>query len=291
VDLYDPAKIELTASLHDTLDDRPRIYQRQRYEYWLQHSDEETMKALLHCYAKCTMQDAIFGEMHEALATTGQADNTIVIYVSGHSDYGAAHGLWMKGVAAFRKAYHIPYVIRWPGGAKQPGRRVGAFLDQVDFDPKILEACGIRSGKKLSGMSLMPWLEGEKPSKWRRPFRSQMNRVEPYYTQRIVMTKEWKYFYNGFDYDELYDLKSDPHEMHNLAFPDLATKHSEVLAGNGLPRNGSVPWPQLTERLEAVRKDLLKEMRDFAADHHDTIFNPYATVALAPYGSGLSMRL
>ena len=40
VDLYDPAKIELPASFEDTMDDKPRVYQRQRYEYWSQLSDD-----------------------------------------------------------------------------------------------------------------------------------------------------------------------------------------------------------------------------------------------------------
>jgi arylsulfatase A-like enzyme len=287
VDLYDPAKIQLPVNFEDTLDDKPRVYQRQRYEYWSQLSDEESKQALIHYYAKCSMQDALFGEMLQALQATGQADNTIVIYVSDHGDYHAAHGLWMKGVPSFREAYHIPCVIRWPKGAVQPGRQVDAFVDQVDFAPTILEACGVSSPAKLSGASLMPWLKGDTPPLWRTATCTQMNGVEMYYTQRIVMTKEYKYVYNGFDYDEFYDLKNDPHEMRNLAFPDLTAKRSAVKAGKGLPRDGRVPWPPLSPALEQVRKDLMTEMWNFAAEHHDMIFNAYPTVAFAPFGPAL----
>ncbi len=31
------------------------------------------------------------------------------------------------------------------------------------------------------------------------------------------MTAEWKYVFNGFDRDELYDLRRDPYEMINRA--------------------------------------------------------------------------
>jgi arylsulfatase A-like enzyme len=287
VDLYDPAKIELPASFEDTMDDKPRIYQRQRYEYWSQLSDEETRDALRHYYAKCTMQDAIFGEMLQALQETGQADNTIVIYVSDHGVYRASHGLWMKGIPSFREAYHIPAVIRWPKGMQQAGRQVDALIAQVDWAPTILEACGVMPQKKLSGMSLIPWLRNEMPSHWRDAIFSQMNGVELYYTQRITMTKDWKYVYNGFDLDELYDLRNDPHEMRNLTFPDLSAKRDQVLAGKGLPSNGAVPWPSLPEHLASVRKKLLEEMWTFAAEHNDIISNPYGTVALAPFGPGL----
>jgi Domain of unknown function (DUF4976) len=36
------------------------------------------------------------------------------------------------------------------------------------------------------------------------------------YTQRIAITDRFKYVFNGFDIDELYDLERDPREMRNL---------------------------------------------------------------------------
>lgn len=286
VDMYDLDKIELPPSFSDLLDDKPRIYQRQRFQYWSQLSDRETKDALRHYYAKCTLQDALFGDLLKALGETGQVDNTIVIYVSDHGDYRAAHGLWMKGVPSFHEAYHIPAVVRWPKGIKAPGRQVDALVDQVDWAPTILEACGVEAEKKLSGQSLLPWLRGETPEGWRTETCTQMNGVELYYTQRITMTKDWKYVYNGFDYDELYDLRRDPHEMHNLAFPDLQAGGERVRTGSGLAKDAHLPWPSLSPELDKVRFDLLSRMWTFAAKHNDIIFNPYGTVAMAPYGPG-----
>jgi arylsulfatase A-like enzyme len=36
-------------------------------------------------------------------------------------------------------------------------------------------------------------------------------------TQRVTWDGPWKYVHNGFDFDELYNLDDDPHEMNNLA--------------------------------------------------------------------------
>lgn len=33
----------------------------------------------------------------------------------------------------------------------------------------------------------------------------------------MVRTKSWKYVYNPYSEDELYDMQSDPHELNNLA--------------------------------------------------------------------------
>ena len=290
VEMYDPNSIELPPNFRDTLEDKPRIYQRMRYQYWDQLSDDEIKQSILHYWAKATMQDAMFGLLLDALEKTGQSDNTMVVYVSDHGDYAAAHGLWAKGVPSFREGYNIPCVIRWPQGIANPGRQVDAFVSTTDFAPTFLEAAGIPSSDyQMSGKSLIPWLQGKTPTNWRDAIFGQLNGVELYYTQRIVMTKDYKYVYNGFDYDELYDLKQDPHEMVNLAFPDVKLSRAKVEQGKGINNVGNLPWPPLSPSLAEVRRDLLQRMWRFAQEHKDQIFNPYITVAMAPYGPGVEL--
>jgi len=290
MDMYDPKSIELPPNFRDTLEDKPRIYQRMRYQYWAQLSDDEVRESIAHYRAIATMQDALFGRLLEALEQTGQADNTLVIYVSDHGDYAGAHGLWAKGVPSFREGYNIPCVIRWPKGIANPGRQVDAFVSTTDFAPTILEAAGIPSSEfKMSGKSLLPWLRGETPADWRDAIFSQLNGVELYYTQRIVTTKDYKYVYNGFDYDELYDLKQDPHEMVNLAFPDVKQSRAIVEQGKGYGNGNHVAWPLLSPHLAEARRDMLKRMWKFGQEHKDQIFNAYITVAMAPFGPGVEI--
>ncbi|MGH9656170.1 MAG: hypothetical protein ACRD6B_22225, partial [Bryobacteraceae bacterium] len=118
---------------------------------------------------------------------------------------------------------------------------------------------------------------------------TQMNGVELYYTQRIIMTKDYKYVYNGFDFDELYDLKQDSHETRNLAFPDVNVSRSRIRQGKAMNDITDVPWPPLPSHLAEVRRDLLQRMWKFAQEHKDQIFNPYITVAMAPLGPGVEL--
>lgn len=46
------------------------------------------------------------------------------------------------------------------------------------------------------------------------------------YTQRIAITDRFKYVFNGFDIDEMYDLESDPGELHNLAYSADAARYA-----------------------------------------------------------------
>ena len=63
------------------------------------------------------------------------------------------------------------------------------------------------------------------------------------YTQRIAITDRFKYVFNGFDYDEMYDLERDPDEMHNVAADaDYETLHRRH-AGAHVRADGALPRP------------------------------------------------
>ena len=266
--MYDPATVPLPPSYHDACEDKPRVYQRMRRQYWDQLSEDEVRESIAHYWACCTMTDALFGEVLDALEATGQADDTLVLFLSDHGEYAGAHGLYCKGVPAFREAYEIPCVARWPNGIAAPGRTTDAFVTLADFAPTFLELAGLDPPGDLTGRSLVPLFasDGAPPADWPDAVHTQFNGVELYYTQRSVTTRDWKYVYNGFDFDELYDLRADPHEMVNLA---ARPEH------------------------EAVKRELVGRMWRFAdREQDDLLFNAYATVALAPYGpaDGLAAR-
>ncbi|MFO7945400.1 MAG: sulfatase-like hydrolase/transferase [Armatimonadota bacterium] len=282
--MYDPDEVELPESFWDTLEDKPRVYDRMRRQYWGQMSEREVRESIAHYWGYCTMLDAMFGELLQALEETGELDNTIVIYTSDHGDYCGDHGLYCKGVPAFEGAYHVPLAIRWPQGIKNTQRTCDEFTTHSDMAMTFWELAGNRPpDDNMPGRSIVPLLEDRVPDDWRDAMHLQFNGVEVYYTQRTVFTKDWKYVYNAFDYDELYDLNADPHEMHNLAAP---CRNPRGMSNVPERRTGEQfqPYPELPEELDAVRRDLIGRMWRFAAERDDTTFNPYFTVALAPYG-------
>jgi arylsulfatase A-like enzyme len=263
LDLYDLDDVPLPISYADNLKDKPAIYRRMRDTIFGQLTQREVREAIRHFWAYCTYLDDLFGRLLGALEATGQSDNTLVLYCSDHGDYCGDHGLFAKGIPSFQGAYHVPAVMRWPAAISEPGRRVDEFVSLADFAPTFLEVAGVTDDQSFSGESLVPFLQNETPSDWRDEIHTQCNGVELYYTQRSVRTKDTKYVFNGFDWDELYDLRADPHEMRNLA-DDPA--------------------------YESVKRDLCRRMWRFALREDDTAINPYITVGLAPYGPGEAFR-
>jgi arylsulfatase A-like enzyme len=263
LDFYDLDDVDLPASYADDLSDKPGIYQRVRQARFGQLSEREMREGIRHFRAYCTYLDELFGRVLARLEETGQADNTLVLYCADHGDYCGEHGLFAKGIPCFRGAYHVPAVVRWPAGVSRPGRRVDELVSLADFGPTFLDLAGVEVDRHLTGQSLAPFLKGESPGAWRDALHTQCNGVELYYTQRSVRTRDWKYVFNGFDRDELYDLRADPDEMANLA---------------GDPA------------CEEVKRRMCGRMWRFARDEDDTAINPYITVGLAPYGPAEAFR-
>lgn len=261
LDMYKIDDINLPDSFSDDFKDKPNIYKRMRDMRFGQLTELETRKAIMHYLALCTYLDDQFGEILEVLEKTGQADNTLVLYCSDHGDYCGEHGLFAKGIPCFNSAYNVPSVIRWPNGVKNPGRRVNEFVSLADFGPTFLELTNTKVDRYFTGKSLVPFLKDEKPENWRDTIFSQCNGVELYFSQRSAMTKEFKYVFNGFDFDELYDLENDPHQMINLAD---------------------------NPEYENIKKELCRRMWRFAYEENDSMINNYITVALAPYGPAIA---
>ncbi len=263
LDLYDLDDVPLPESFADQLTDKPRIYQRMRQMRWDQLSEREIREGIRHFWAYCSYLDDLFGKVLTALDATGQAENTLVLYCADHADYCGEHGLFAKGIPCFRGAYHIPAVMRWPAGIAQPGRRVDALVSEADYAPTLTELAGVKTDRHFTGQSLMPFIRGEQPADWRDALFTQCNGVELYYTQRAVMTRDYKYVFNGFDMDELYDLRRDRNEMHNLA-ADPA--------------------------MEPIKRQMCRRLWQFAHEEQDMLLSSYITVALAPYGPAEAFR-
>jgi len=110
--------------------------------------------------------DAQVGRILDALDERGELDNTIVIVTSDHGEQLGDHGLLEK-LGYFEQSYRIPLIISDPRMAGAHGTVVEAFTEAVDVMPTLLDLLQLPPSSQCDGESLLPFLEGKQPKKWR----------------------------------------------------------------------------------------------------------------------------
>lgn len=222
---YDPRLIPQPASFHDDLSGRPEIYRRLQ-NTWRDLDWEHFAHITASYYAFCSMIDDQVGRVLEALERTGQAENTLIVFLSDHGDYMGAHRLLLKGIPAFDEAYRVPLILA--GRGIPAGRSISQRVNHLDLAASIRPLLGlepgtaIQNGYTMLGRSLLP-LIGDSPAdratqqEWSSELFAECHGQRFFYTQRSLWWQNYKYVFNGFDQDEFYDLERDPHELHNLA--------------------------------------------------------------------------
>ena len=117
----------------------------------------ETREALARYYAEIAYADHQVGRVLQALRETGQAEDTLVIFLSEQGS-NFPHCKWTCYDTGVRSAA----LVRWPG-VVEAGRTTGAMIQYVDVLPTLLEAAGgAPEEHDFDGRSFLPVLRGER---------------------------------------------------------------------------------------------------------------------------------
>ena len=184
--------------------------------------------------------DKSLGDILDWLDKTGEADNTIVIFMSDNGGLGA-HGGWRDGAEHTQNAplrsgkcslleggIREPMIVRWPGRT-EPGSVQPRYVMIEDFYPSIMEMAGLSAdsirpdGKRIDGISFVPLIDGTSDPSAHRPlywnFPNHWGVEGPGINfNTAIRLDDHKLIYNYVTGEkELYDVGHDITESHNLA--------------------------------------------------------------------------
>ena len=167
------------------------------------------------------------GRVLNALDVNGQADNTLIIFLTDHGGdptYGGSN-LPLRGNKAtlFEGGIKVPCVMRWPGKIKA-GSESDAMACSTDLFPTFAKlAHAPVKGLPLDGRNLAPVLfEGvrwrDRTLFWELGAHAELKR-QPW---TAVRQGDWKYLQTPADGEYLFNLAVDPNEKNNLADAETA---------------------------------------------------------------------
>ncbi len=201
--------------------------------HWRFDTPEKYQTMMKNYYRLATEVDAVCGRVIGELESQGILGNTLVIFTTDNGYYHAEHGLADKWYP-HQESIRVPLIIRDPRmPAKLKGKTDDAMTLNVDLAPTILAATDLAPPATMQGHDLAPLYNSTEQPEWRTEF---------FYEHAIIKDKtfipssqalvrnDWKYFYwPDFDTEQLFDLKSDPNEEHDLiADPAQSTRLAEM---------------------------------------------------------------
>jgi len=220
--------------------------------------------------------DDQIGKVLEALEQRDLRDRVLLIVTADHGETFYEHqDFFNHGESVYDTNIHIPLIIDGPGIASP--QVVETPFSNLDLAPTLLEYVGLEIPPTFEGRSFLPLLKGggsapgvlrerslfaeatkphtvEQGERW-------PNRLK----SRCILRGRWKLIHSPWREDlwELYDLKADPQEQHNLldgSAENLSPSHRQmarelILWSERVP--GSVPDDpeadaEVRERLEAL---------------------------------------
>ncbi len=249
---YDVDAIEVPPNWNDSLEGRPGMY-RKAARAFSTISEREKKEAAAAYFASITELDAKFQKLIDLVESKGQLDRTIVVLTSDHGELLGAHGLYMKNTGGFEEAYNVPLIMAGPG--IEPGGVSSARVGLHDLAPTLLELVDLEPIGSPESRSFRPVLadaathDPDYTEGYAEYFGTRY-----WWSQRILWDGSWKLVWNGFDFDELYDLAEDPYELHNLAEdPEQQDRVKQMMTKIWQKVKETNDWPLLESTYPGLR--------------------------------------
>lgn len=228
--------------------------------------DEPTIRNELGRYYACIEEiDTQIGRVLKKLASTGELDDTYIVFTSDHGIAVGRHGLQGKQ-NLYQHSWRVPYIVKGPG--IKAGSRVEGNIYLLDTLRTFCDLAGIAAPPSNEGISFKPVLEGKQQTIRDVLYGAFSGDSKP--GVRCVKKGDWKLIkYDVLESKELgapairvrktqlFNLAENPHEL------TLEHHDPKVVALTGNTPNSQqvnlATLPEYAEMLEEMEAHLLSE--------------------------------
>jgi arylsulfatase A-like enzyme len=178
--------------------------------------------------------DEVVGNLRKSLKERGLADNTIILYTSDNGFYEGEYGFADKWYG-HELSIRVPLIIYDPRQSAWHGQTTNRYTLNIDLAPTMLTLAGVPVPARMQGRTLTTLMNsrngGDAANRsLQTPWRTEFYFEHPINIPSVfipqsegVLSDDKKYihYYNvrepADSYEEVYNLKTDPGELMNLA--------------------------------------------------------------------------
>ena len=231
--LYDEADIDMPAHDFD-YDEQDNFSKRlmDGMEATTKPATEDEIRNARHAYyANVSYFDAKIGELVRTIEEIGEIDNTIFIITADHGDMLGERGLWYK-MNFFEHSARVPLIIAGPQTARGVQDTPCSLVDILPTMVDIAASTGAEKpiyGQPIDGRSLLPMAQSGQSDNG--------DAIGEYCAEMtghpvfMIRRGDFKYIHCDVDEPLLFNLKTDPDELHNLAqeaeYQDIAAEFAK----------------------------------------------------------------
>lgn len=185
----------------------------------------------LNAYYRLTEQvDAEIGKVLAALEANNLDENTLIIFTADHGDGAAAHK-WSAKLSLYNESATVPMLVSFPGHIPENQVDSHNLVSQIDIVPTLCDYAGLNTESKITGKSMRPIIDNPKAT-WRDYIVVELADFKPDRQRkgRMLRTATHKYtiFSSGDRNEQLFEVGTDPGEIHNLAtLPEMQKVRSQ----------------------------------------------------------------
>ena len=270
--MYDPRDVPAPYGGPELLSSKsPILKQMRKAMGWDMLPPEMTQVIRAYYYGMVTFQDEMIGRLLSFLSKNNLDKDTVILYTSDHGDLLGDFGCFLKA-NHLNGSVKVPFIIK-ALGLIPAGKVSNELVGLQDILPTLSALAGVPFNYKVDGLNIVPIINGDcsgrkayvahigssyhKDNKNSNDSKFEVFDGGGYGSNcgqtSMVCNRRWKYIYseaNGFE--ELYDLKSDPNELYNLAEDKIKKSKVEEF------RNYLVSWCKRHGDYELLENNALK---------------------------------
>lgn len=215
--MYSPDDVVLDPSFFHPLEGKPNHFRTISKMWGMWEASEERWKEVItKFWGYISLIDDAIGELFAYLEQHQLYENTFIVATADHGDAMGAHRMIEKGEFMFDTTYNIPLIVKDPCASRQ-NQEDDNLVYLHDLTSTVYDIAEQPIPTAFEGETLLPITRQAKANN-RKGLLAQLAGHFVYFEQRMWRRKDYKLVFNASDVGELYDVRQDPQEMHNLFY-------------------------------------------------------------------------